>query len=127
MPVYNYKCLYCDNCDVSLAGLNDHMALCSQCGNVMVRLDNNCFWQFFDKNHFQLTQTADCPPAPTAGVHNFRKKTSIRLNPGKCRFTQLNKWTFRANNCPWRESPVPLTGSGKIFGDQKLRREEPDS
>jgi hypothetical protein len=92
----------------------------------MLRLDDYYFWQFFDKNHFQLTDKANCPPAPMTGAHNFGGKISIRLNPIKCRFTQLNKWTFRANIPPWRESPLPWTGRARIFCDKKLRRGEPD-
>jgi hypothetical protein len=92
----------------------------------MLRLDDYYFWQFFDKDHFQFTEKVNCSPAPTTRAHNFGGKISIRLNLVKCRFTQLNKWTFRANNSPWRESPLPLAGRAKIVYDPKLRRGESD-
>jgi hypothetical protein len=125
MPVFNYQCLYCGNCDLSLAGLNDHMTLCSQCGSLMLRLDNDIFWQFFDENHFQFTAKANCPPALTTGADTFSGKISLRLNSGQYRFTQVNKWTPRAKMPPWRESPLLLACRGKIFCDKKLSRGDP--
>jgi hypothetical protein len=67
MPIYDYQCLYCENSDLILAGLNDHMTLCSKCGNLMIRLDDDSFWEFFDKNHFQLIAKENCLLAPTVG------------------------------------------------------------
>jgi hypothetical protein len=67
MPIYTYQCLYCGNCDLILAGLNDHMTLCSQCGNLMIRLDDDSFWECFDKNYFQFTAKENYPPSPTTG------------------------------------------------------------
>jgi hypothetical protein len=126
MPKYNYQCLYCGNCDLSLAGLNDHMALCSQCGNLMLRLDDNFFWQFFDKNHFQFIAKTNCPPAPRTEADTFAGKISNRLNSGQRRFTQLNKWTPRANLPPWRASARFLACRAQRFCDKKLVRGEPN-
>ena len=126
MPVYNYQCLYCGNCDLSVAGLNDHMTLCSKCGSLMLRLDDDFFWQSFDKNHFQFTAKANCPPAPTTGADTFGGKISIRLNPGQYRFSQLSKWTPRANMPLRRASPLLLACKAIIFCDKKLGRGEPD-
>ena len=67
MPVYTYQCLYCDNCDSNLAGPNDKMALCSKCGSLMLRLDDDIFWEFFDKKQFQLTAKEISPLTPTTG------------------------------------------------------------
>ncbi len=66
MPAYNYQCLYCNNCDLCLANLDDDMTLCSKCGNLMVRSDNDSFWDFFDKTHF-LFSTAANRPGQTSG------------------------------------------------------------
>jgi hypothetical protein len=126
MPAYKYQCLYCGNCDLSLAGLNDHMALCSQCGSLMLRSDDDFFWQFFDKNHFQSLAKANCPPAPTTGANTIGGKMFIRLNYGQRRFTRLPKWTPRANMPPWRESPRLFPCRAKIFCDKKSGRGEPD-
>jgi hypothetical protein len=102
------------------------MTLCSQCGNLMLRLDDDFFWQFFDKDHFQFAAKANCPPVPTTGADTFGGKISIRLNSGQCPFTQLTKCTPRTNIPPWRESPLLLACRAKIFCDKKLGRGEPD-
>ena len=126
MPVYKYKCLYCGNCDLSLAGLDDHMTLCSQCGSLMLRLDDDYFWQFLDKNHFQFTAKANCSPAPTTGAGTFGVKISIRLNSGQYRFSQLSKWIPRANMPLRRESPLLSACKAKTFCDKKLYMVKPN-
>jgi hypothetical protein len=127
MPIFNYQCLYCGNCDLSLSGLNDHMTLCSQCGNLMLRSDDDFFWQYFDKDHFQFAAKANCPPVPTTGADTFEGKIPLHPNPGQCRFTQLNKLSPKADISPRRESPLLLACRAKIFCDKKLRRGEPES
>ena len=121
MPAYNYQCLYCGNCDLALASLNDHTTLCSQCGSLMLRLDNDFFWQYFDKDHFQFTAKMNCPPAPATGADTFGGKVFFRPNSGQCRFTQLNKWTPKADKPPWRESPLLLACRANIFCVKKFR------
>ena len=92
----------------------------------MLRLDDDFFWQYFDKDHFQFTAEANCPPAPTTGADTFEGKIPIRLNPGQCRFTQLNKLSPKADISPRRESPLLLACRAKIFRDKKLGRGEPE-
>jgi hypothetical protein len=126
MPAYNYQCLYCGNCDLIIAGLSDLMTLCSQCGNLMLRLDDEIFWQCFNNNHFQFTAQEHCPPTPTTGVDMVGGKISIRRNSGQCRLTQLNRWTLRANPPPWRAtSPLLLACRAQRFCDKELGRREP--
>ncbi len=48
MPLYDYQCLYCGNGDLRVAGLNDHMTICYQCGNLMLRLAEDFFWPLFE-------------------------------------------------------------------------------
>ncbi len=48
MPLYVYQCLYCGNGESQLASCDDHMTLCAKCGNLMLRLDESLFWQFFE-------------------------------------------------------------------------------
>ena len=43
MPIYNYQCLYCENCELRVAGVNDHMTICTRCGNLMLRLAEDLF------------------------------------------------------------------------------------
>jgi hypothetical protein len=92
----------------------------------MLRSDDDFFWQFFDKNHFQSLAKANCPPAPTTGANTIGGKMFISLNYGQRRFTRLPKWTPRANMPPWRESPRLFPCRAKIFCDKKSGRGEPD-
>ena len=39
MPIYEYQCLDCEGRDQRVAGLDDHLVLCPQCGGLMMRLD----------------------------------------------------------------------------------------
>lgn len=126
MPIYKYQCLYCGNCDLNLAGLNDHMNLCSQCGNLMLRLDDDFFWQSFDSDYFQFTATANCPPVPTTGADTFGGKIPIRLNPGQCRCTKLHKLSPKSDIPAWNESPLLWACRAKILRAKKLSRGEPE-
>jgi hypothetical protein len=36
-----------------VAGLDDHTALCTQCGSLMLRLDEDVFQPYFDKEEFR--------------------------------------------------------------------------
>jgi hypothetical protein len=68
-------------------------------------LDDDFIWQFFDKNHFQVKEQANCSPAPATGSDIFAGKISVRSTSGQGRFTQLNKRTVKANRPPWSKSP----------------------
>lgn len=37
MPAYDYTCTACAAKDVRIAGIDDHTAICGECGQVMVR------------------------------------------------------------------------------------------
>lgn len=39
MPLYEYQCVDCSGRDQRVAGLDDHTALCTECGGLMLRLD----------------------------------------------------------------------------------------
>jgi len=92
----------------------------------MLRLDDDFFWQGFDKNPLQFKEMAQRPPAPTTGSANFRRKISIRLNSGQYRFSQLSKWTPRANMPLRRESPLLSACRAKMFCDKKLCMGKPN-
>ena len=49
MPVYEYQCVDCDGRDQRVAGLDDHTALCTQCGGLMLRLDEDVFQAYFEE------------------------------------------------------------------------------
>ncbi len=67
MPRCHYRCLYCGDSELSLAGPDDHMAICFRCGHLMLRLDNDFFWEVFDKNNFQFNTEENLPLSPTTG------------------------------------------------------------
>lgn len=47
MATYNYKCLDCSTTDTRLAGLDDHTALCAECGGLALRTDEDLFAPLF--------------------------------------------------------------------------------
>jgi len=49
MPVYEYKCIHCQLEEERIAGLDDDTALCLECGNIMLRLNEDVFRPYFDQ------------------------------------------------------------------------------
>jgi putative FmdB family regulatory protein len=49
MPIYEYQCVDCNSRDQRVAGLDDHTALCTQCGGLMLRLDEDVFKPYFEE------------------------------------------------------------------------------
>ena len=49
MPIYEYQCLDCGGQDQRVSGLDDHTALCIQCGGMMLRLDEDVFHPYFEE------------------------------------------------------------------------------
>jgi Zn finger protein HypA/HybF involved in hydrogenase expression len=49
MPIYECQCVDCLNRDQRVAGLDDHTALCTQCGGLMLRLEEDAFRSYFDE------------------------------------------------------------------------------
>lgn len=49
MPIYEYQCVDCKSRDQRVAGLDDHTAFCTQCGSLMLRLDEDVFQPYFEK------------------------------------------------------------------------------
>jgi putative FmdB family regulatory protein len=48
MPIYGYQCVDCGFQDQRVAGLDDHTALCMQCGSLMLRLEEDVFRPYFE-------------------------------------------------------------------------------
>ncbi len=48
MPVYEYQCVDCGDLDQRVGGLDDQTAICTQCGSLMLRLDEDVFQAYFD-------------------------------------------------------------------------------
>jgi len=47
MPTYNYQCVACGAADLRIAGLDDHVAVCVDCGGMMLRTDDDLFAPYF--------------------------------------------------------------------------------
>ena len=67
MPIYEYQCVDCRGQDLRVAGLDDHTALCAQCGSMMLRLDEDVFKPYFEE------------AAPSAWAEEIKPKTKASL------------------------------------------------
>jgi len=47
MPIYDYQCVDCGGREQRVTGLDDHTALCSCCGGLMLRGDEDLFTPYF--------------------------------------------------------------------------------
>lgn len=43
MPAYEYQCVTCGGRDQRIAGMDDATAVCTACGGLMLRLDEDIF------------------------------------------------------------------------------------
>ena len=59
MPIYEYQCVDCIGRDQRVAGLDDHTALCTQCGGLMLRLDEDVFQPYFEEVTPQIWAVTD--------------------------------------------------------------------
>jgi putative FmdB family regulatory protein len=59
MPIYEYQCVDCTGQDQRVAGLDDHTALCTQCGGLMLRLDEDVFLPYFEEATPQIWAATD--------------------------------------------------------------------
>jgi putative FmdB family regulatory protein len=64
MPIYEYQCVDCSGQDQRVAGLDDHTALCTQCGGLMLRLDENLFQPYFE----EMTESAQAKSKAKANL-----------------------------------------------------------
>ncbi len=55
MPMYEYKCIQCQAEDERLGGLDDDTALCLECGNLMLRLNDDAFRPYFEQPEEERT------------------------------------------------------------------------
>jgi hypothetical protein len=49
MPAYHYQCVACQQREVRIGGVDDHLAICVACGHLMLRLDHEIFAPYFDR------------------------------------------------------------------------------
>lgn len=55
MPIYQYQCTdeKCGQAEPVIAGLDDAMAICSRCGGLMLRLDEDLFTPYYETPNFK--------------------------------------------------------------------------
>ncbi|MBM4286834.1 MAG: hypothetical protein FJ135_01580 [Deltaproteobacteria bacterium] len=63
MPAYEYKCIHCNAEDVRIGGLDDNTALCVDCGNLMLRLNEDVF-----RPYFEQAPVVEAKPSPKKKV-----------------------------------------------------------
>lgn len=63
MPIYEYQCIDCGGRDQRVAGVDDHTAICADCGGLMLRLDEDVFQPYFEE---LLPQAEVQPSAKTS-------------------------------------------------------------
>lgn len=49
MPSYEYKCIQCGAEEERIGGLDDNTALCVECGDLMLRLNEDIFRPYFEQ------------------------------------------------------------------------------
>ena len=59
MPAYSYQCTHCQKTDCRIGGVDDHLAVCAHCQNLMLRLDYDLFAPYFE-----ATANTAARPAP---------------------------------------------------------------
>jgi hypothetical protein len=47
VPAYRYQCVHCQVQEIRIGGVDDHCALCVDCGHLMLRLDLDFFGPYF--------------------------------------------------------------------------------
>jgi putative FmdB family regulatory protein len=56
MPSYEYKCIQCGAQEERIGGLDDDTALCVDCGNLMLRLNEDVFRPYFEQPMVEVTE-----------------------------------------------------------------------
>ncbi len=67
MPVYEYQCVDCGSLDQRVGGLDDQTAICTQCGSLMLRLDEDVFQSYFEKKFDNPDELPDISPVAEIG------------------------------------------------------------
>jgi len=58
VPAYYYQCTHCQATECRIGGVDDHLAICTHCWNLMLRLDYDLFSPYFETSASTAT-----PPA----------------------------------------------------------------
>jgi hypothetical protein len=69
VPAYYYQCTHCQATECRIGGVDDHLAVCAHCQNLMLRLDYDLF-----SPYFEASASTAMPPAPRSWGQESRKK-----------------------------------------------------
>jgi len=58
VPAYYYQCTHCQVTEGRIAGVDDHLAICAECGHLMLRLDYDLFSPYFEASASPATLLA---------------------------------------------------------------------
>jgi putative FmdB family regulatory protein len=58
MPIYDYQCVDCNEREKMIAGLDDHVTLCTKCGGLMLRLEGDLFTPFLQCQFYRFRRRA---------------------------------------------------------------------
>lgn len=72
MPFYLYQCVDCNGLDQRVAGLDDHTAICAECGGLMLRADQDVFQPYFETRS-ELEQIS----RPLISLENSHEKCRV--------------------------------------------------
>jgi putative FmdB family regulatory protein len=83
MPVYEYQCVDCGELDLRVAALDDQTAICTGCGSLMLRLDEDVFRPYFEnqeelKAADGLSEEGEGVAETRIGVHAHGKPVLLR-------------------------------------------------
>jgi putative FmdB family regulatory protein len=68
MPLYDYQCVDCSAWEKMVAGLDDHVALCPQCGGLMLRLEGDLFTPYFALPILSVQEKGNAKDTEKSGV-----------------------------------------------------------
>jgi len=61
MPVYDYKCIHCGIEEARIAGLDDRTVVCTNCGQIMNRLnhEDDLYLAYWNKPQVQDSEASN--------------------------------------------------------------------
>jgi putative FmdB family regulatory protein len=68
MPLYEYQCVDCSAREQMVAGLDDHVTLCLQCGGLMLRLEGDLFTPYFAAPILLVKEKGNAKDTEKSGV-----------------------------------------------------------
>jgi putative FmdB family regulatory protein len=68
MPLYDYQCVDCNEREKMVAGIDDHVILCTKCGGLMLRLEGDLFTPYFAVPLLSIQENGDAEDTEKSGI-----------------------------------------------------------